>query len=112
MKEITLVPKDKCPLRFIREIEERANNPWIFLHNNVLEKLISSANQHATQPYGSARRIEGHYLIWDDASSSRELLTAPGKEWFRVIFFLDNGDKFLRQSAADPEEIFFLKMDE
>ena len=109
IKEVIIVPKDKCPLRFIAEMEERVNNSWIFLHKNVLEKLISSADHHETDSPSLGKG--SNYLFWEK-SPSRELATRSGNIWFPVEIIIDNGINFIWQPVDDPEEILFLKMDD
>ena len=44
-KEVILVPQDKCPLDVLAEMGECTRNSWIFLHDNVVDKLHSTADE-------------------------------------------------------------------
>ena len=109
MKEITLVPKDKCPFDFIEEIVKQKKDSWIFIHNNVLEKLISSADRHKKDSISYEETV--NWLLWEK-DSSKELITGIGPIWFRVKLILDNRTGFVSSNPNDPNEILFLKMGE
>lgn len=43
-KEVTLVPKDKCPLDVLADMEERTADAWIYFHENAVKKLEKSCD--------------------------------------------------------------------
>lgn len=103
-KEVILVPKDKCLLEILTEA--RITNAWIFLHEDLVEKFKDSSD---------SCKFVGHYFIeltWNATKnfpstvlSIRELGT-----WCLIYYIQD--DNKLEYSCSDPEEIFFLQIEE
>ena len=109
-KEVTLVPKDKCPLDVLAEMGERTKNAWIFLHQNALKKLITIADTHQVQG-----RNAYHYLHWDatdDFPETEVLIDFNTQVDWVLVVGISASDIAFKQKPADPEDIYFLKMDE
>lgn len=109
-KEVTNVPKDKCSLDVLAELKEKTKDSWIFLHRNVVEKLISTADNQNW-------RINSGFLelTWNATAKFPETLVwieyDISKEWLEV-YRIDADDIEFKIPAEDPENIFFLKMEE
>ena len=106
-KEVILIPKDKCPLDYIAEMGERTKNAWIYIHENIYDKLIKSD--------GVSAEYEKTYfeLTWEETEEypKTEILVNYGVEWYSVCN-ISAEDIAFKDKVDDPEEIFFLKMDE
>ena len=107
LKEVILVPKDKCPLDVLAEMGPQTANSWIYLHKNAVEKLRNTSHFD----FGFASFIELKWketseypatLIWIDNSTG---------EWLKVLR-VQACDIAFRFEASDPEQIFFLQMEE
>ena len=106
-REITIVPKDKCPLDVLAELGERTSKAWIFLHANAVEKLRSTVD-------GFEEYYNSFTLRWDASDKSPKtsinISDTSGFEWYEV-FNIDAENIAFKNSSVDPEEIFFLKME-
>lgn len=107
-KEVIPVPKDKCPLDVLAEMGERTKNAWIFLHQNATEKLKKTADEckYSSSPV--------YTLLWnatDEFPETRVRIDIMYGEWSSVDRISANDIAF-KQKSANPEDIFFLKMDE
>ena len=109
-KEVTLVPKDKCPLDVLAEIKERTANAWIFLHDNVVENLQKSCNEYNLL-YRGIRLKWNATKTFPDTSVliNREIL--GGAHW-NFVYSIDADDIEFKYRSPNPEEIIFLQMDE
>lgn len=107
LKEITYVPQDKCPLDVLAEMGTEARDAWIYLHNNVIEKLVKSADYHFSTCTGLFE------LIWEEATYEKKslLYEENGHMWHKVRIIIASDIAF-RNSSIDPKHIFFLKMAE
>ncbi len=110
--EVTFVPKDKCPLDVLAEFGERTKNAWIFLHLNVIAKLNSIADDVGSYPFKGFQQYSW-LADFHEASIQLELIPneIPCKVWWKV-YRIDSGDIEFHFPADDPDEIFFLKMEE
>ena len=109
-KEVTIVPKDKCPLDVLAELGERTEETWIFLHQNAVEKLYAIADDY------HYRQVRGFQeFFWkgtDDFSETTIQIEAhPEKIWLEV-YRIDADDIAFHFPSDDPDDILFLKMDE
>lgn len=106
-KEVILVPKDQCPLNVLAEMGAKTSNAWIFLHKNAVEKLRKTADVID----GFASIIE---LKWKETTEyPATLIWFPNsiEEWIKV-FRIKAIDIAFEHAASDPDNIFFLKMEE
>lgn len=107
-KEVILVPKDKCPLDVLAEMGERTKNAWIFLHQNATEKLKKTADECKY----SSNTV--YTLLWnatDEFPEAKVRIDIMRGEWSSVARITADDIAF-KQTATNPEDIFFLKMDE
>lgn len=109
-KEVTFVPKDKCPLDILAEMEEGTKSAWIFLHRNAVEKLISTADDHSPHQHSDFQELRWNAtddfpetVIWIDLH--------PDKVWLE-IYRIDANDIAFNLPVDDPDNILFLKMAE
>ncbi len=107
-KEVTIVPKDKCPLDILAEMGDRTKNAWIFLHQGAVNKLEETCN-------GYEELAHSIRLRWNATeefpSTSITIKTEEFSRW-KQVYFIEADDIAFKHSCSDPEEIFFLKMDE
>lgn len=108
-REVTVVPKDKCPLDVLAELGERTRNAWIFLHSNAVEKIESIAGDCRTPPF-SVFQDYSYFADFPETSIQIEL-NHDGRPWLKV-YRIKSGDIAFNLPADDPSEIFFLKMEE
>ena len=108
-RETTLVPMDKCPLDVLAEMGERTSNAWIFLHLSVLKKLKESCDTF--NDFNHNR----HYLTWEATEEypATEVVinNKVHTDWVE-IFRISASDIAFSVRPRNPEEIYFLKMDE
>ena len=104
-KEVILVPKDKCPLNVLREMGERIRNSWIFLHDDAVRKLETTTDYIEEKGYQE--------LVWSatEKYSQTTLDIEIVGTWHKVYRIIAEGIAF-EYEAQDPEDIYFLKMDE
>lgn len=105
-KEVILVPKDKCPLDVLAEMEERTENSWIFIHDNVVSKLEKTANCIIEEK-------EYQELKWYTAGKCPAVILdiEIGGTW-RKIYRIMADDIAFEDEPQDPEDVFFFKMEE
>ena len=105
-KEVILVPKDKCPLDVLSEMGERTKNSWIFIHEDVVIKLVTMADYETEEK-------EYQELLWDETEEypATTIDFEIGGIWHRVYRIIAEDIAFECESP-DPEEIIFLKMAE
>ena len=105
-KEEILVPKDKCPLEIISEWEEQIASAWIFLHQNLVHRFQESSDRY---------EFVRHYFIelsWNATEDfPATFLSIEGLGTWLSLHSIKKNNK-LEYSCSDPEEIFFLKMEE
>ena len=111
-KEVIIVPKDECPLDVLAEMEDRTENAWIFLHSNAFQKLQRS--EGVSREEGSRDGVI--VLIWKETKDYPETriaidICALATDW-KPIIFISASDISFNLMSVDPEEIFFLKMEE
>ena len=107
LKEVTLVPKDKCPLNVISEMGDKTENSWIFLHKNVRKKLRSTADK--IDGFGSFIT-----MLWKETPeypSTLVWIPNSNEEWVKVIR-IEAEDIAFRYDTPDPRHLYFLKMEE
>jgi len=104
-KEVILVPKDKCPLDVLSEMGERIRNSWIFLHDDAVRKLETTTDYIEEKGYQE--------LVWSatEKYSQTTLDIEIVGTWHKVYRIIAEGIA-LEYEAQDPEDIYFLKMDE
>ena len=106
-KEVTIVPKDKCPLDILAELGERTAESWIFLHANAINKLRATCNREEES-------AASFTLRWDACEKYPETVLNISEAyigcWYMVnTIFAD--DIAFKCHSYDPAEIFFLKME-
>ena len=106
LKEVTLVPKDKCPLDVLAEIGTQTANAWIFLHKNAVEKLRTTADEIIDA-------VDFLKMYWSGTEKypSTTILLEGTATWYKVST-IEADDIAFKQSVSDPEHIFFLQMEE
>jgi len=111
-KEVILVPKGKCPLDVLSQMGERIRNSWIFIHTNVYKHLcdnhgvpylatLMNANQKACFSWGDLEK-ESHVALFCEV---------PQIQWGKLLS-VHGQNVSCDLEPDDPEEIYFLKMDE
>lgn len=112
-KEVILVPKDKCPLVVLSEMEERIRNSWIFLHENAYLRLLKSkgasysisnhmnANQTAVIVFEATEKYS-KTVVYVEVPTTKGWGKVTGIEAEHICFGM---------AKNDPEDIYFLKMD-
>lgn len=113
-KEVILVPKDKCPLDVLAEMGERIRNSWIFLHENAYEHLLKSKGvRHSTGNIMNANQET--WIKWDATEEYPETVIfceVPSPKGWGKISSIKADDIAFVLPPHDPEDIFFLKMEE
>lgn len=110
-KEVILVPKDKCPLDVLAEMGERIRNSWIFLHENAYQKLSKISDYHSRT--NSMNDAESALMKWNATEDYPEtvlLCDVPKITWGKIRS-IKATDIAYDISPSDPEDIYFLKMD-
>ena len=107
-KEVILVPKDKCPLDVLAEMGERTKNAWIFLHQNAVDKLRRTADETCEVAVGVYR------FDWKATEEFPETILRfdISRGVWSKITSITADDIAFKITSADPEDIYFLKMDE
>lgn len=113
-KEVILVPKDKCPLDVLAEIGERIKKSWIFLHENAYQNLLKSEGSRFSIG-NSMDSSQTALIMW--AATKHFPKTAvscevPSVRGWGKITYIEAEDISFKLPANDPEDIYFLKMDE
>lgn len=111
-KEVILVPKDKCPLDVLAEMKERTKNAWIFLHQNAFEKLQQSEGVSVK----AGKKVGTIFLTWQATDDYPETKIAVdvgsvSTSW-KSIIMISATDIAFNVMPVDPEDIYFLKMEE
>lgn len=101
-KEVILVPKDKCPLDVLAEMGEQTKDAWIYLHKTAFDRLRSEDCSTKDEMTFSELCFEETEILINDTG---------GGIWFTVCSISANDISF-KDRAKDPENIFFLKMEE
>lgn len=111
-KEVILVPKGKCPIDVLAEMGERINHAWIFLHKNAYDMLKSSDGVEFEK-----RRRGCCTLTWEATEDYPKTeislycgIIIDSTSWVSVRR-ISAVDITFRQ-VDDPEDIFFLQMEE
>ena len=111
-KDVTTVPKDKCPLDVLAELGERTRNAWIFLDANAIEKIASIAVDCCTRPFVG---FQEYSYFPDFPETSIQIEMNPSEDSDKVwweVYCIESSDIAFHFPADDPAEIFFLKMEE
>lgn len=108
--EHDLVPDNKCPVAFLREMGEQTKNSWIFLHRNVVKRLIFLADSHYIK---KVEHIQSFVFKATDTLPEKfirvEFDPSYKKMWLK-IYRIDADDIAFNRPSNNPENIFFLKM--
>ncbi len=110
-REVTIVPKDKCPLDVLAELGDRTKNAWIFMHSSVVRKMKDTADYERL--WG-----DNNIKVFSWSKTDKYPATTLFLDTRRAIFnyFLvtqiDASDIAFRAMFDEPAEIFFLKMEE
>ena len=109
-KEIVIVPKDKCPLDVLADMGEATSNSWIFLHKNAIKKLNSIADKYHADVIGQTQEC-----FWNATDKFPEttikIELCVVKTWLQVLS-INADDIAFKERSDDPDNIFFLKMEE
>lgn len=111
-KEVIIVPKDKCPLDVLAEMGNRTENAWIFLHSNAFQKLQRSEGVSCEE--GSRDGVI--VLTWEETNDYPETriaidICALATDW-KPIISISASDISFNLMPVDPEDLYFLKMEE
>jgi len=105
IKEVILVPQDRCPLDVLAEMGEQTANSWIFLHENAVKKLRITADEDIDA---------GDFLLltWEKTEKYPSTVFLLKKEptWYQVRR-IEATDIAFSGKSIDPQNIFFLKME-
>ena len=107
-KEVIIVPKDKCPLDILAELKERTESAWIYMHENVIPYFDKDCNM-CHQSHGC---ITFGWLATKDFPSTGISIEVDVLSCWKPVFSIYAKDIAFKNASSDPEEIFFLKMDE
>lgn len=107
-KKVTIVPKDKCPLDILADLGSRTENAWIYFHKNVVEKLQETCNKYAK--YDHCINLTW-YTTKEKPGRRVHIREKEGGCWQPVYFIIAENIAFDTR-VDDPDEIFFIKMDE
>ena len=111
-KEVTIVPKDKCPLDVLAELGERTENAWIFLDVMCCNKLVESEGCEVYTRKDDETQMQLKWKATKEYPATTVLFEVPiGFGWGKIIS-IEAEDIAFTFEMADPEEIFFLKMEE
>lgn len=110
-KEEIIVPKDKCPLDVLAEMGNQTENAWIFLHCNALENLRHSEGVCITDDVPGME-----VLTWDATEGCPKTRVVVGFKslspiWSAITSICASDIAFSLMSP-DPENIYYLKMEE
>lgn len=108
-KEVILVPKDKCPLDFLIEMERNFKS-WVFVHQNIMSVLRKTAND-ITEVNTNIFKHDWYATNDTPEISLRTRNSFIRGSWVEICCIRVNGTP-LMISVDDPEEIFFVKMEE
>ena len=103
-KEVILVPKDKCPLDVLAEMGEKIRNAWIFIHKNAIEILCETAEDILVKEEGVLD------AFWEHPRTN--IIVQAHKPVWSKVYEIKADDISFTVSTDDPEDIFFLKMEE
>ena len=110
-KEIVIVPRDKCPLDVLAEMGELVRKSWIFLHSNAVSKLRGTSDAREEKNHGRDLK-----LIWnatEEFPQTEVVIDICGfpADW-KPITLISASDICYDLMPVDPEDLFFLKMEE
>lgn len=113
-KEVIIVPKDKCPLDVLAEMGEQIRTSWIFIHENAFHHLRRSEGAHSSAiDRKNANRIA--VIYWEATKEHPKTEVSceiPVPKGWGKITHIDAEDICFGMSFDDPENIYFLKMEE
>ncbi|MBO4815741.1 MAG: hypothetical protein J5507_02150 [Clostridia bacterium] len=109
-KEVTLVPKDKCPLDMLASLGTRTGSAWIFLHQNAVEKLTSIADDSIIRPVSGFRSC--HWNPTKDFPETYIQIEENSDKIWLEVYRIDADNISFQFPSDDPCNIFFLKMAE
>ena len=111
-KEVTPVPKDKCPLDVLAEMGERTKNCQIFLHHTALEKLLHSDGVSAKE----GKKLGTLELTWATTRhhpEERVVVDVCGMATDqKSVILISSTDISFTLIPTDPEDLYFLKMED
>ena len=109
-KEVILVPKDKCPLDVLAEMGERTANAWIFLHQNAVKKLKDICD--VCNEVGKSKQITLAWEATEKYPATEVVINNKAHTDWLEIFRISASDIAFSIRSRNPDEIYFLKMDE
>ena len=109
-KEVILVPKNKCPLDVLAEMGARTANAWIFLHQNAVKKL-KDISDVCNEP-GESKYITLAWEATEEYPATEVVINDKAHTDWLEIFRISASDISFSIRSRNPEEIYFLKMDE
>ena len=110
-KEVIIVPRDKCPLDVLAEMGKLVKESWIFLNFNAIDKLKGTSDEQ--EEVNRGRDLK---LIWnatDKYPQTEVVIDICGfpADW-KPITLISATDIYYDLMPVNPEDIFFLKMEE
>ncbi len=113
-KEVILVPKDKCPLDVLVELGDRVKNSWFFLHKNAYEKLLKMNIGHMKFNILNSPERMCITLKNENKESPDTVIFCdiPRPTWGQITSIDAPNIAYYGVRPFDPEDIYFLKMDE
>lgn len=109
LKKVTLVPKDNCPVDVLAKIMAKTTNAWIFLHENSIKKMQSTADTVAN----TDNFLKMHWEETEQHPATTILLKHKfrEREWSRIYQIISNNVVF-DYEPSDPKYLVFLQMEE
>ena len=107
-KDVTLVPKSKCPMDVLAELGERTKKSWIFLHDDVVKILRASCDKS----YIYADCIRFFWDATEEYPTTSICVCENEIGCWKTVTDINAPDISFERKADDPDEIFFIKMDE
>ncbi len=112
--EPTIVPKKKCPLDLLADLGEQTGSSWIFLHQDVINRIIDTAdevNWTRSEGLATCKFFESEDTPITEVNF--EFSNPPSDchvwAWVNRISAIDIA---FTSPPKTPENIFFLKMEE
>lgn len=109
MKNVIIVPKDKCPLEVLAEMGNRTRYAWIFLHKNVLTKLSETCDDKRP-----TSRMISTIFSWNKTQNFPDTFLSVeyfSDSWSSLICIRSTAIAFCSR-CDEPTEILFFKMAE
>lgn len=110
IKEVIIVPQDRCPLDILADMGKKTENAWIFLHRNAVQKLQSIADDYLDRPVAGFKEFNWE-ATEEFPKTSIQVENNSDKIWLEV-YRIDADDISFHFASDDPCHIFFIQMAE